>query len=101
MIKATVAIGNLESSSNILLKTHLSQQNHLAEQGFAHITKLGRALMNHTNLPLKWEYTLFAKAFKTATLLDGLRVIELNGIINTRFNYWCGANPRLIEHLGT
>jgi hypothetical protein len=55
------------------------QQNHLTEQGFAHIAKLGRALMNHGNIPLKWRSKLFAKAFKTATLLDGLHMIELNG----------------------
>jgi hypothetical protein len=30
------------------------QQNHLAEQGFTHITKLGRALMKQANVSLKW-----------------------------------------------
>jgi hypothetical protein len=59
------------------------QQNHLAEQGFAHIAKLGRALMNHANVPLKWRFKLFVKAFKTATVLDGLQVITLDGIIDT------------------
>jgi hypothetical protein len=49
------------------------QQNHLAEQGFAHITKQGRALMKHVKVPLKWQFKLFAKAFKTATLLDRLQ----------------------------
>jgi hypothetical protein len=47
------------------------QQNHLVEQGFAHIAKLGRALMNHANVPLEWQFKPFAKAFKTATLLYG------------------------------
>jgi hypothetical protein len=74
------------------------QQNPLAEQGFAHIAKLGRALMNHANIPLKWRFKLFAKAFKTATLLDGLRVITLDGVIDTRYKHWCGANPKFIEH---
>ena len=54
------------------------QQNHLAELGFAHLANLGQALMNHANVPPKWCYKRFAKAFKTATLLDGLHVIELN-----------------------
>jgi hypothetical protein len=77
------------------------QQNHLVELGFAHITKLGRALMNHANVPLKWRFKLFAKAFKTATLLDGLRVIKLDGVNDTRFKHWCGTNPKFIEHLCT
>jgi hypothetical protein len=77
------------------------QQNHLAEQGFAHIAKLGRALMNHANVPLKWRFKLFAKAFKTATLLDGLRAITLDGVIDTRYKHWCGTNPKFIEHLPT
>jgi hypothetical protein len=75
------------------------QQNHLAEQGFAHLAKLGRAIMNHVNVPLKWRFKLFAKAFKTATLLDRLYVIELDRKADTRFKHWCGTNPRLIEHL--
>jgi hypothetical protein len=77
------------------------QQNHLAEQGFAHIAKLGRALMNHANVPLKWRFKLFVKAFKTATVLDGLQVITLDGIIDTRYKHWCGTNPKLVEHLCT
>jgi hypothetical protein len=77
------------------------QQNHLAEQGFAHIAKLGRALMNHANVPLKWRFKLFAKMFKTATLLDGLRVITLNGVINTGYKHWCGTNSKFMEHLHT
>jgi hypothetical protein len=77
------------------------QQNHLAEQGFAHIAKLGRALMNHANVPLNWRFKRFAKAFKTATLLDGLRVITLDGVIDTRYKHWCGTNPKFIKHLCT
>jgi hypothetical protein len=75
------------------------QQNHLAEQGFAHIAKLGRALMNHANIPLKWRFKLFAEAFKTATLLDGLRVVTLNGVIDAQYKHWRGTNPKFIEHL--
>jgi hypothetical protein len=85
-VVATAVIGSSESSPSIRLA---SQQNHLAEQGFAHIAKLGRALMNHANIPLKWRFKLFAKAFKTETLLDGLQVITLDGIIDTRFKHWC------------
>jgi hypothetical protein len=58
--------------------------------------------MNHANIPLKWRFKLFAKAFKTdATLLDGLRVITLDGVIDTRYKHWCGTNPKFVEHLCT
>jgi hypothetical protein len=77
------------------------QQNHLAEQGFAHLANLGRALMYHAHVPLKWRYKLFTKAFKTATLLDGLHVIELDGKLDTRYKHWCGKNPKFIGHLRT
>lgn len=57
--------------------------------------------MNHANVPMKWRFKLFSSAFKTATLLDGLHVIELDGKSDTRFKHWCGTNPRFIEHLRT
>jgi hypothetical protein len=53
------------------------QQNHLAELGFAHLANYGRALMARANVPLSIRYKVFTKAFKTATLLDGLTVIKI------------------------
>jgi hypothetical protein len=53
------------------------QQNHLAELGFAHLANYGRALMARANVPLNIRYKVFTKAFKTATLLDGLTVIKI------------------------
>jgi hypothetical protein len=80
---------------------NMPQQNHLAELAFSHIANLGQALMNHANVPLIWRYKLFAKAFKTATLLNGLHVIELDGIQATRYEHWCGSNPKFANHLRT
>ncbi len=77
------------------------QQNHLAELAFSHLANLGPALMNHANVSLICCYKLFAKAFKTATLLDGLHVIELDGIQATRYEHWCGSNPKFANHLQT
>jgi hypothetical protein len=57
--------------------------------------------MNHANVQLKWRFKLVAKEFKTATLLDGFRVITLNGVIDKRYKHWCGTNPKFIEHLCT
>jgi hypothetical protein len=80
---------------------NMPQPNHFAEQGFAHLTNLGRALiMNRAHIPLKCRYKLFAKAFKTATLLNGLHIIEIDGkVATTRYKHWCRTNPKFMEHL--
>jgi hypothetical protein len=77
------------------------QQNHLAELGFAHLANYGRALMARANVPLNIRYKVFTKAFKTATLLDGLTVIRIGNKEATRYEHWCGKNPEFSEHLRT
>jgi hypothetical protein len=77
------------------------QQNHLAELGFAHLANYGRALMARANLPLNIRYKVFTKAFKTATLLDGLTVIKIGNQEAIRYEHWCGKNPEFSEHLRT
>ena len=77
------------------------QQNHLAEIGFAVLANRGRALMADANAPLKERYLIFGEAFKTATLLDGLTVIDINGVKKTRFEHWNGELPRFVKGLRT
>jgi hypothetical protein len=76
-------------------------QNHLAELGFAHLANYGRALMARANVPLNIRYKVLTKAFKTATLLDGLTLIEIGNQEATRYEHWCGKNPEFSEHLCT
>ena len=64
------------------------QQNHLADLAFSHLANLGRALMNHANVPLLWRFKLFVEAFKTVTMLDGLHVFELDGDKATQYEHW-------------
>ena len=59
------------------------QQNSLAEKAFDTLYSRGRAMMNAANIPKILRYSLFREAFKTATFLDGLTMIELNGITKT------------------
>ena len=75
------------------------QRNHLAELGFAVIANRGRAMMHRANVPLTDRYKLFKEAFKTATLLDGLVVITIDGKEATRYEHWCGKNPDFTAHL--
>ena len=35
----------------------------------------------------------------TATLLDGLMSIEIDGVINSRYEHWCGMNPKFAKYL--
>jgi hypothetical protein len=77
------------------------QQNHLAALRFAHLANYGRALMARANVPLNIRYKVFTKAFKTATLLDGLTVIKIGNKEATRYEHWCGKNPDFCEYLRT
>ena len=77
------------------------QQNSLAEVGFALIANKGRALMANANVPLKIRYKVVSEAFKTATLLDGLVVVTIDGKTATRYEHWAESIPQFTQHLRT
>ena len=77
------------------------QQNFLAEVSISTIAMRGRAMMHRANLPLEYRNLLWTTAFDTATLLDGLVVIEINGVSQTRYEHWCGQLPKFAHHLCT
>eukprot|EP00957_Ditylum_brightwellii_P138844 10583404-Ditylum_brightwellii.AAC.1 len=47
------------------------------------------------------QYKLFPKAFKTATLLDGLGVVEIGSIKKSQSEHFAGALPEFAQHLCT
>ena len=75
------------------------QQNHLAEIGFTILFNRARAMMHRANIPLDMRYKVVREAIKTASLLDGLAVIELDGKTMTRFEHWSGKIPKFANHL--
>ena len=75
------------------------QQNHLAELGFAVLANRGRAMMAKANIPLKIRYKVFPDCFETATKLDGLTPVTIDGKTATRFEHWYGKNPEWSKHL--
>jgi len=77
------------------------QQNSLAEVGFATIANRGRAILHHANIPYSIRPRVWTEAFKTATLLDGLLPIEIDGKAATKYEHWCGKNPEFANHLRT
>jgi hypothetical protein len=78
------------------------QQNALAELGFATLANRGRAMMSAANVPETIRYKVYSEAFRTATLLDGLMPVEINGITKTRYEHWSDkGNPAFTKCLRT
>jgi hypothetical protein len=77
------------------------QQNSLAEVGFDTLANRGRALMADANVPPDILYCVYSKAFETATRLDGLIPVEIDGKTATKYEHWCGKNPEFAKHLRT
>jgi hypothetical protein len=77
------------------------QQNHLAELGFAVLANRGRALIHRANVPERDWYRLFKEAFKTATLLDALMIVKIDGERKLRIEHWCGKKPEYVTNLRT
>ena len=57
----------------------MPRHNHLVELAFVAIRNKGRALHVHANIPWKYHFHLDREAFKTATDLDGLVMVMVNG----------------------
>jgi len=77
------------------------QRNYLAEVGFHVISNRGRAIMHAAKVPKNYRYLLWREAFQTATKLDGLWEIELDGIKKSRYMHWNGINPKFVSNLRT
>jgi hypothetical protein len=75
------------------------QQYGVVEVKLALIKKQGRAMMEQAYVPLNWRYLLYREVFYCATLLDGLIIIEIDGVKKTRFEHWNGKLPQFAHHL--
>jgi hypothetical protein len=58
-------------------------------------------MMYCANIPDKVKPKVCRDAFHTATKLDGLILITLDGEKKTPYKHWCGAKPAFAEHLRT
>ena len=75
------------------------QYNNLVEFEFAAIGNKGRAMLVHANVPMKYQFHLYREAFKTATDLDGLVMVTMNGKRATCYQHMFGSNPWWTKHL--
>jgi hypothetical protein len=58
-------------------------------------------MMGGANVPIECQKMIVIEALKTITLLDGLVVVELNGIRHTRNSHFFGGNPKWASELHT
>jgi hypothetical protein len=77
------------------------QRNSLAEVSFHTLASRGRAVKNDAQVPNDFRYILWQEAFRTATLLDGLTIIDINNVKATRYIHWEGNNSKFVSNLRT
>jgi hypothetical protein len=77
------------------------QQNSPAEVGFSTLGGRARSMLQDANVPEALRKVLMVAAVKTATLLDGLIPVEINGIVKTRYENQFGSLPPFAQALRT
>jgi hypothetical protein len=59
-------------------------------------------MMSAANVLETIRYKVYSEAFKTATLLDSLMPVEINGVTKTRYKHWTDkGNPAFAKYLHT
>ena len=74
------------------------QHNHLVEVGFATLHGHGRSMMIEANVPANKKHIVGQKAFQTATNLDNLTPIDVDGVVKTRAEHWKEKLPAHANH---
>jgi hypothetical protein len=69
------------------------QQNSPVEVAFSTLSGRARAMLNDANIPKELRKVLMPEASKTATYLDGLIPLEIDGVVKTRYDHQLGSNP--------
>ena len=77
------------------------QQNSVAEVAFYALANKARAAMHQANLPMEMRFWLFGEIFTTITLLDGLTIIEVDGLKQSRYEYIFKKKPKFVKYLRT
>ena len=77
------------------------QHNHLAEVSFSTLSNRFRAMMHRANIPSQHRLKVWHKAASVATKMDGLTVIEIDGVKKTRVEHWSGKLPGYAHYLRT
>ena len=78
-----------------------SQQNSMAEVAFYALANKARAAMHQANLPMEMRFRLFGEIFTTITLLDGLTIIEVDGLKQSWYKHIFKKKPKFVKYLCT
>jgi hypothetical protein len=77
------------------------QFNSFAKTAFLYLAACARAMMGGANVPIECQKMIVIEALKTITLLDGLVVVEQNGLRDTHDGHCFGCNPKWTSELRT
>ena len=77
------------------------QQNLLAELGIFTLANLVWVMMHYAHVPLEYRYKLFSDCYATAAMVNGLMIVNVNGEFASRFEHFCGTNPKCRAYLRT
>jgi hypothetical protein len=87
------------SFKNMARKT--PQQNLKAEMGFAVIAAKARAMLSVAQVPREEHHKMSGEVAKTATALDNLIAVTINGETKTRYEHAGLQIPLFVKHLRT
>ena len=73
----------------------------MAEVAFYALANKARAAMHHANLPMEMRFRLFGEIFTTITLLDGLTIIEVDGLKQSQYEHIFKKKPKFVKYLRT
>jgi hypothetical protein len=74
------------------------QRNYLAKVGLATIASRRWAIMSAATIPKELCQIFWREAFQLP-YLDGLVLVEIDGVLKTRFEHWEGTLPRFLRYL--
>ena len=77
------------------------QHNNLAELAFPYLAGRARAMMGAAHIPDNSRGKVSLEVLKCATMLDGLRIVEVNGKRKTQDEHIHGKNPKWATNLRT
>ena len=77
------------------------QHNNLAELAFPYLAGRARAMMGAAHMPGDSRGKVSLEVLKCATMLDGLRIVEVDGKQMTRDEHIHGKNPKWATNLRT
>ena len=69
--------------------------------GFTALAGRARVMMNMGNVPRDSCYKLFGEVVKTATKLDSLVIVDIDGIKKTWVKHYAKILPRWVNHMRT